>query len=216
MYRRRYRLKRYKRRAFKRPRRRLATKKFVKKQFKRLMETKHLDLNFASTLNTPNFYRMTNISQDTTDTSRIGDKLRLKSIKIKATFTLPVANTDIASGRLIIFQWHPNDADYPPNFGDILESISSPAQYMNSNLRWDKSSQFTVLKDFRITMSRNEKPVMMKTLKINLKYAKKTLKYVAANTYGQDMIYWLTMGDQSVSGNAITYVGQFRLTWTDG
>lgn len=211
-------------------------KKIVKAELKKEVELKYheLGLNGVDTNGQPNnaleaYYCLTNIAQALTDVGRIGDKINVKSIRIRGvvqTFPNPGNNNNALLFKLCVFQYHdvvdgtvatinaqlPITQVFYPGW-DTLNV--GPDSFTNM----DRRTQFTVLyeKLFKVTNVIDNIPGMhVLNFKVPLKYAKRHTEYISGSTTQAANHYFLVVLDQS---NQTTNPGRLfasaRVTYTD-
>lgn len=172
-------------------------KRYVKKQLSKIVEYKHLLANVS--MNPPNngtVIGVINIPQGVSDQERIGDKITVKSIRLKYSLAIGDATNYV---RFIIFQWKQNTVyTSAPTVPSILASVT-PTIYSQYN--WDNRSNFQILYDRTHTLLSN-RPNVFVTRRINIKYLAKQLQFVGGSaTVGSNMIYCLAISDSSAVPN---------------
>lgn len=198
------------RRSFKR---RVATKKFVYKAINRNLEKKFRDLQFEAQISwTGNvFGGISDIFVGTTDTTRIGDKLRMKALRMR--YSWEVSDT-FNRCRLIVFQWTQNTASILPAVGDILENAGSSTTGVFSPYRHDTGSNYRILYDSMMHVDTDD-PQKFRNVSIPLRRCKtRRISYVGGSAEGTGKLFLLVITDSSAVSHP-TFKAYARLTYTD-
>lgn len=190
------------------------TRKEVKQIIKRVAETKYLNFHadLVSVPSTGYINRMSTIAQGQTDSTRIGDKLRYKSMELRGEF-IGADTTQLV--RLILFVWKPDsNADAPAALSDVLHGT-----YTGSNevpmapYTHDLRSNFTILRDKTYALSTAGRPSVQFHWKLN-NVRGKELKLIAAGNEGKNHIYMMAVSDSDVASHpTLSVISQ--LSYTD-
>lgn len=149
------------------------------------LEHKYVVANFSATgVNTTGaITQLNNIPLGTTDSTRIGDKVKVTSINFR--FNCIVGDT-VNFIRIIFFQWHPGTN---PGVSDVL---LDPAQPITSAYSHDSRVSFRILFDRVVALS-SAGPAA-KTVIVNWRRALRKCCYLAGSaTSGQENLwvsYW--------------------------
>lgn len=193
----------------------LATKKYVTRLLRRTIETKYHDASYDNAVTASGTIvavPLTAIPLGTTDYERIGDKTTIRSIKIRLQFTIATGDA-YNMLRLIIFQWYPNSSQVTPVVSNILASIMGSSDSYLSFYVHDLQNQYHVLYDKTMYVDnvRNQQYTLIKKLK--LKYAKKTLNFLAGTTEASNHVYVLLLSDSTAATHP--EVSYFTRVWYD-
>lgn len=171
----------------------------------------------GSTSSTFGIAPLSDISQGTTDTTRIGDRITLKSMQLRITFVgsettavLPADNYN--QFRFIVFQWKDRVSGNPA-VADLLLNGPSGAVDIWSMLNHDNRQNYNILLDKTITCVNNSSTaavvpvtgyqanhVQHRVWNFNFKKINKQLQYVAASaTDGTNRLFYLMGGDSSAT-----------------
>lgn len=180
------------------------------------LEKKYQDL--AYNINVDNtgssIQDLTSINAGMADSSqRIGDKIRLLSLK----FRLQLSAADSTNYfRIILFQWHPDNANTTPIVTSILQNATYSSYYNH-----DEGSQFSVFydKQYALDTQGNATRVLDWTFRFNskspkMKWIKKNVKYNGSTLQGSDHLYYLFISDSGTTPNP-NISGSSRLVYTD-
>lgn len=174
----------------------VATKTYVKRVLASNEETKfsYTDGQLLPVDSSPGvIFDMTSIAQGTDAYSRIGNKIAPVSLRVR--FSAIRADT-YNRMRVICIQWKSNDnVDLPQlseilNIGPASETVLSP---YNDQLR----SQFTVLKDYVLTLDGIENNVITSGFTV---YPKQKVEYISGTTNkGRRHIYLIFTSDSGAT-----------------
>lgn len=183
------------------------------------LEKKYFDTLLSGTVSTTaQISKLTTIPTGTTDSTRVGDKVKMLSLNLRFLFGAADA-TNVC--RFIIFQWHLNDGTAPV-VTDILNNTGVTDVFM-AYYNHDQGKNFTVLCDKMIISCLNASNANVwfkwrhsfnRKRKLSDKFVKNTIKFIAAANTGMDHIYMLIVSDSS----ALTHPGynlDSRVTYTD-
>lgn len=173
-------------------------KAIVEKEIKPIVELKHHDqpenrveitnFNFGGG---NNMYNLTSIAQGLQDTQRVGDRIDLKSIFIRALFQFnlnPQDRTPII--RLTLFQWKQDNQVVTPTAADIFQNPTAgiPGSILEP-LLLDKNKKYKKIFDkfFPLSIYGGQDTKVIE-LFINKKFSS-MLEYGNAATTGMNQIY---------------------------
>lgn len=162
-----------------------------------------------------------------TDTTRIGDKITLTSLHIKAKATIDSDVGNAPEGyliRCVVYQYKPNNALLAPNQTRLFVSDNTlnPGPMSHQNI--DHHADYHILYDSTKTMSNliaaNAGSVPMNGIRfwnfyVPLKRATKSLQFDNATLGHNDAIYVAFFSDSTGVGDPIVDV-QARLRFLDG
>lgn len=171
----------------------LATKSYVKMQLAKNIENKYQDIaRIGDNIDyNGRIDRFTGVIQGQSDTTRLGDKLTIKSLHLSY---YAVSTDPNQTFRLIIFQWYPNTTLAAPIAADIL-ALTGAASAISQYYVWDILNQFNILYDKVHVLNDASTTSIHKKIKVNLKYAKKLINFTAATQEGSNHLYMLRISD---------------------
>lgn len=171
----------------------LATKSYVKMQLAKNIENKYQDIaRIGDNIDyNGRIDRFTGVIQGQSDTTRLGDKLTIKSLHLSY---YAVSTDPNQTFRLIIFQWYPNTTLAAPIAADIL-ALTGAASAISQYYVWDILNQFNILYDKVHVLNDASTTSIHKKIKVNLKYAKKIINFTAATQEGSNHLYMLRISD---------------------
>lgn len=152
--------------------------------------------------------------QDVTETGRIGDRIRLK--KLRLVFDYHEDSTIRSSHvRVMVAQWHPQDSATTPVALDFVTPISAYGTWGPRNEA--NIGQFTVLLDKHFDFSDTGRRATQQTFWVPLKYAKKQVEYKASSsTYATNKLFCIVWGNDEATVPAVSkYSIVSRLFYTD-
>lgn len=202
------------------PSQKKAVTAIVKKQINNDVETKFHEERYTtnpdnSALSANQLFRITNIAQGQTDSTRIGDEVKPTSIRVRIASQTNLADPELAVLRAVLFQWHPDSVRDPPSFDEILMTPSLATVYApQSELNHDQRKQFSVLADQMWTINKNgaENAIHLNTLKSR---KMRKLQFRNASQDGNEHIYLLIVSDRNIlSAEPIVRVSA-RVNYTD-
>lgn len=203
-----------------RKRPRLATKKYVIKKIRQQIETKYLDIQlspgFTVDWSGSVFSQLTNIQQGLTDSQRVGDSVKIRSVKIKINITKQDAANEDDHVRICIFQWYPNTALLAPTAAMLF-----PAAFIGTGnaptmpWRYDTRDQYGILYDKTFSISSSDAKSKAWNFKPNLKFAKKTVQFDAATTSAANHLYLIMFNSSSAAASTTTVGYNSRLFYDD-
>jgi hypothetical protein len=187
----------------------------VKSLMTRNQEIKYLDANIAATSipYTGVFWNsMTQVGQGINDHQRVGDRLTVKKLTIRASMVGQDATNQM---RLIVFQWFPNTAVTTPVIGTILEN---PLYQITSSINRtnEEGRLFKIMFDKTYTLVQNaSNGSAFKTLKFyGRRIPRKIISYNPTATTGFNQFYFLAISD-SVLPSDPSVAWSSRLDFTD-
>lgn len=195
-----------KRRMFKRRGARLATKKFVKQQIHKQIETKYFSVPFATgqVTVTGTFGSLHNIPQGTTDVTRVGDKLNLRSIYLSYD---AIAGIQSCNLRVLVVQWKPIDSFYPiTGPSDFFYNTNASAVTISPYVH-DYQTSYTVIYDrtHKLIINTESDSVIVKNKRLKIKWAKKQLNYLSATTDGAYKFYIMFVSNTTTDNPSVTW-----------
>lgn len=204
-----------------------AVKKYVKKAVKHVGETKHVEkaqLAWQPIDATGFIGRVSDTTQGTTDQNRIGDQIQPVSIELGFFMWTDTSNPvfpvydSYNQCRVILFQWHEDDAFNSPIQSDILlysyyQNIANVDIQMVSPYNWDQRHLFTVLYDNTYTIRPDvvgyPEQVLFKE-HISIPVSRKIF-YNAGGVSGSNNIYIMVVTDSTTPAHPnIQYLTQLR------
>jgi len=152
------------------------------------------------------------------DSQRIGDQLTLKSLTMR--IAIEALSTYVSGcARVFIFQWHTDSANQLPTIPLLyMSSVSGSADALSPyNMDSHRQGNITVLYDrIHNFVSSADNDFKAWTIKVPIKYAKKTIHFNSGLLTGRDHIFCVVNADKAgVGTNALTYYFTSRLTFTD-
>lgn len=199
----------------------LATKKYVQKAISKTTETKYFQdsasISGTAVSTTAGLWDITAIPQGSTDTTRVGDKLKMKRIIIKANIqsanVATLGTTDDV--RIIMFQWYPNSNLIAPVLASILNNTTA-STICQSFYNHDYINQYHILYDKRFRLlggtSIAQRDIIIKPRK--MRFVKKNIEFSNASTAGSNKIYVLLVADK-VAGTNATITAISKVWFTD-
>lgn len=154
------------------------------------------------------------------DTTRIGDKIKLKRVVVKMNIqcsqvAVAGATDDV---RIIMFQWYPNTSLAVPALSDILFNTTA-STICQSFYNHDKANQHQILYDkrFRLLGATNtsQKDITVKPSKRRLKFTKKQIEFTAGGNTASNHLYIMMVADKAVTTNNVTATGISKIWFTD-
>lgn len=205
-----FRKKYYKKKTYKkRSTKWIASKKFVKKEIRKDIETKYFDFVLSSQPidTTHSFYALSNVPQGVLDTNRIGDQITVRGLSM----AYGVNAAEINRMRVTIIQWKPTSVLTIPAAGFIFQNIA-PIVSIQSPFINDYHTNFTVLYDKVHTMVLDDSnSIRQIKKKLNIKYVKRKLQYVAGGTEHSGRLYLILVSDSgAVPHPGITFYSRLR------
>lgn len=199
------------------------TRKEVKTMIKSNIEEKHHDLaitrtvDAALTTTTPTL-DLLEILQGTNDYSRIGDRLKMKSISLRYQAVAGSANEWV---RFILVQWKADSAVASPStliLNDVLQTPSATYACISSfNHDYLKQHNLSILYDRTHSLSSAgefgaPKLISVKA-RINSKYMVKHVQYTNSTTQGKNKVYLFAISNQVLPST--TFEAYATVKYTD-
>jgi len=181
-------------------------------------EVKYIDtVGAMSTLNASSQQVcLTPVTQNITDTARIGDALTLRRILFRSQilFTNAVGVTPYQNFiRVIMFQWRPQATIVGPSLSNILSASYTPSSvwsYVSMPYNRDTRHQFRILMDVMVPVDLYH--CQRWKTKIVRKF-NKTVQYSAGTTVATGHVFLVALADTLVGGPTLNY--NVRLEYTD-
>lgn len=188
----------------------------IKKITQQDLEKKHHDTQIAINISNATFATdILDPPQNTTDTGRIGDQIRIESVSC----SLRLAHTINATMRVMVVQWHDNTADNNINATDMFQFALTGAVFdantINNIYNIDQTPKFTVLYDKKHTFNPNYSAgLISKTLNLYFdKGFRKQVKFNEAVLSGVNKMFLLLFSDIATVGAVNGYC---RVRYYDG
>lgn len=203
----------------------LATKQYVKRMIRKDVETKYIDAQWPSgggfkTLDwsaTNNFVVLSSMNQNFSDTTRIGDKITMRSLHIRLMFNF-LSSTPFFTYpiRFIVFQWYPTTSLVLPTPSRILVpaylgTVNAPL----SPIIHDYECNFVILYDKIYSLNSDSPSHMAYHIKVSLKYAKKTICFDGGSTDAGNHIYAMCLTNSAISADSATCAIVSRFYYDD-
>lgn len=199
-------------------RNRLATKRFVVKQIRKDIETKFYDKT-TSVLGTPDsvlatgtIYVLSTPIQGNTDQNRVGDKIRIRGLRIKGQFAIGDTTQSI---RLTIMQYKQGTNLHAAAVNELYQ-----AAYVNTlaapyaPFTHDYKHIYTPLWDKTWLMDTVAQPVINFNIRVPMKYIKREVAFSAGSTDAINHLYLVAISDSTaVAHPTINFVS--RLFYDD-
>lgn len=169
------------------------------------------------------FYDLTNPPQNATDSGRIGDDVKLKSLIFRFSLAADASYVQ-GTARVMIVQWKNDSTVLPITSPQILMNGISGVQDSFSFPYEDglSAGSFQVLYDTTIPMLGNAigdggGDQISRVVKVNLKYARKDINFTAGNNTGRNHIYAMAIQDRTIGAGTDRIVFSFssRIYYTD-
>lgn len=193
------------------------TKRHLTKVLNQTLETKYKnnsDISGTNTINfNGNFTQLSNPAQGTGDTSRIGDSITLKGLRIRGTLAMDPASTVNNVVRLMIVQYHPDNSAQAPQTSDLLQASGSAISVVSS-FQHDESRKFRVLWNRTYALSLNEQSrYRYVDIRVPMKKIKKKIQYLAGSaTSGFNQIYLFQISNVNSSMPVLDWYSNLRFT----
>lgn len=192
----------------------VATKQYVKKQFKIAQELKyHGEFDSLTTVSNAGLLPIcfTDITQGDTDLTRDGDAVNIKGVVIRGT--LQASTVDLRNLiRCIVFQWYPIDTASTPSILNIIHQTG--AYGIIAPYNHDLRNQYKILADRTFLVDQETNRYRRFQIKVPMKYMKKKIQYVGGDLYGSNHLFMLFISD-SASGTNPTISYYTRVWFTD-
>lgn len=191
--------------------------KAIARSLSRFVEAKYFDIKTTvSTVNnsTPYMQSLTNITQGSGDSQRVGDSIKLQSLQLNLNFYANVLAAVATTYRLIIFKWNPNDGSTAPVIGQILNTGGVSDGYEPLYLpNRDFRAQYHILYDKTFNPIGNTNTLGQATSKsafirkIRIKLRNK-IQFSAGGTTGTGKIYMLITADGGATEGVWNFVNR--------
>jgi len=153
--------------------------------------------------------KLTSVPQGVGVNQRTGDTIIYK--RFYMNYTLATNNSDLFNtSRIIIFQWHPNDALLVPLVTDVLQTANLYSMY-----NFQFSNQYTIIFDHVYFMSGlTTAPTVSGNIgffgSVSLRPCKLQVEFAPAATTSSNALYLLDISDSALapfpSGNVVTRI----------
>ncbi|AXQ66169.1 MAG: capsid protein [Cressdnaviricota sp.] len=190
--------------------------KIAKKTVIRMSEKKFHDHTFSLDPAAWNYSGIvvpfSNIAVGTSDSTRIGDRIRLRKLQLKMNLYVGTVNSTV---RVIVFRWKLRYATDTPVPGSIIKSAFINTVYAPiGQLDYDNKASFQVLSDRVYSMGAGSDSVHRINQTIDLKDS--PVQYHAGSTTDQNFgIYAMFINDNSAAAASATVYGVSRMLYTD-
>lgn len=178
--------------------------KLIDQRINQNSEQKHYDTTYGSAVSSTGItIQMTGVAQGDGDNQRIGDSIQFSELSFRMLFE-NIDNYNVL--RMLVVQWHPNDAVDPCEVTKVLNSAS----YL-SNLNWHRRSDYRVLYDNMFKVDSDD-PVAIKKVVIKNKVRK--VLYNEGTPTGHNQIFLIIISDSTtINHPQVNY--HRRLTYYD-
>jgi len=154
---------------------------------------------------------LTAIAQGSTDTTRVGDRIRLDSLHFSFYFT---AGDTTNLCRIVLFQWFPPSGSFAPVIGTNLFLTTGSILAPISQYLVDFESNFRVLYDKLFYLSTTvTQSGTIQHIDVR-KFPQRNLQYVAGGTSGSGHLYRLVISDSAAVPNP-TICSTWLVRFTD-
>jgi len=178
----------------------MSLSKTIRREVFKLAEPKYLQTDLTTTVSyNGSFQSLALVDQGDYATKRVGNKVIPTSWTIRGSMT---GSDNFNFIRMVVFQWHDDNAINPPGIDDIFENTtgSTSALYSTFN-RQHIGSQFHVLSDRLMRVSANALNPDINSARIitNMKGWKglKEITFQGSSTYAFNQLYILMISDSS-------------------
>lgn len=157
--------------------------------------------------------QLSTITQGTTDSSRIGDRVTIKSIKVKGNLIAADATQVV---RVILFQWLQDTASCTPIPSDILQNQNQPYSPLSSYTKDSAGYEWVPLWDRTFCMNAGTGTSVNFSVKLSGKKLSKgkavnTIQFNAAGTTGTGHYYFCFYSDSGAAFDpTFTYYSRIR------
>lgn len=187
----------------------LAVRSIATRSINARAEKKYYDRSLSGTTYdwSGSIVSLTNIAQGSTDVTRDGDSIYLRSCRVVGDIT---AGDTTNMFRVIIFQWFD---DTTPVYTDILSSVyQGTVNCVNSPYHHDQRKHFNVMYDKRYLLDSSDPNVMFDTK--YMRPAKRKVHFSAGGTTGSNELFILFMSDSGAATHpSVNFVA--RTTFND-
>lgn len=193
----------------------LATKAYVKREIHKDDETKYLEtattglaVDWNGTVTD-----LSVIAQGTTDGQRIGDKVRIRGLRLHMIMNI-ADNTQNVRVMIVQFRGNTQIAGAPTVAQVLVPTTLGTINAPIANRVWDLTQQFNVLYDKLYTYESVSKPVLHVRRTISIKYAKRLMSFYQAGTTGANKLYLMLISDSGAAPHPSIQF-QIRLMYDD-
>lgn len=195
------------------PKSRPALRRFANKVSMVVAEKKYISTVVASSIsNTPGIQPLTFPGQGTTDQTRVGDQIRLRSLEVDYSWSISGTVTPDSYNRvrLIVFQWYPQ-IGFPVAADILLLPTNQPWQ---SPLSHDQRFQYRVLYDkTHVISAQNQFSMQRKVMITRIPHRK--MQFVGGNaTDADNRIGFLVVSDSGLVDHP-SFEAIFKLNFSD-
>lgn len=201
-----------------------SVKRLISKEIRKNEETKWIDNIYAAAdinwtaANT--FYDLTEVNAGATSSTRIGDRIRFKSLHFQLMINRGVTGSAAVPTfvRVIIFQWHPDDAT-PPTPTSIITAIAEMQCVINPYVvnNTGRGAAFSVFHDKVHKLDAyGPHGICQDFLLTGHKFLQREIHYNTGVVTGMNNIYMMLLSNQATSSTTgPTFTGRVRLRYTD-
>ena len=190
-------------------------KRMVKRAINYGKEKKHYDLNFEDidVIDTGNTALLTGVTNEDSDTTRIGDRITMQSLEYKFRV---VPQATASKMRLVLLQWK-QDSSNAPTLSTLFEQGGT---YTLGFDNWDemKSNAHQILFDRTYNLagsaSNGARYITGRVKLFGKKIPKKQIQFDNSASSGWDHIYAIVFSDKATSGGPLLDYSS-RLIYTD-
>lgn len=190
--------------------------KVVKKVLRSYAENKYHDFTVTATMtNTPVINEIMNVTQGTTDVTRIGDAVELIRGEIRFSVLAQSTAANVHPCRVLIFQWFENTV---PVIGNILTNAAAGVATVSSYAMdyFRKHVQFKVLYDRTFPLAANGGGTSAFFVHHRLKGFRKHVSFIAgAASPATNDLFVVFMSDTATATEVPTFSFYSRLEWID-
>lgn len=199
-------------------------KQQVKTLIGRNLENKFFIANYTGSVSTtPDLQPIAFPAQGTTDNNRIGDEIKMKSLRIHLQILKnSAATTSFEFVRFVIFQWRPSSQFLAPSAAQLfLTDPSTGAISYRSFYSVDTKAEYSILYDKTWTF--NGLPLDLThqfnqyhNFNVSLRKAAKNIQFHAALTTGSHQLYYYIIGATAAgAGNLPAFNMSSQLFYSD-
>lgn len=192
---------------------RRVTRRFVYRAINKNLEKKFRDFQYEANIAwTGNAWGgLVDIPSGTTDTARIGDKVRLKGLRLRYQWDL---SDTVNKCRVIVFQWCQSTNYTVPAVTDILQNTGTSTSGVFSPYNHDAGPNYRILYD-RLHSLDADNPSPFVNTNISLRRCKyRKISFVGGSTDAIGKIFVLTITDSAATPHP-AFKAYARLTFTD-
>lgn len=190
-------------------------RRVAQRVYNRNAEHKYIDTQFTQSLTPSAITQLTRIQSGTDDITRVGDKVRLSTLRIRGQILAADATNAV---RMVLFQWHPNTVAQVPSLAGLFQD---PGNY-NSFYQHDTGANFSVFYDKTYYLSANgtasimfNKSFRLWSKKGRMRWVRQNLKFVGSSNDALDHLYILWFSDSNAAPSpGVQWYS--RVSYTDG